>query len=30
MIKVTIWNENQHEKTSEEVRAVHPNGFTAH
>ena len=27
MIKVTVWNEFQHEKHSEEVRAVYPNGI---
>ena len=27
MIRVTVWNENIHEKSSEEVRAIHPNGI---
>lgn len=27
MINVTVWNENQHEKTDERVRSVHPNGL---
>lgn len=27
MIKVTVWNEFQHEKTHEEVRNVYPNGI---
>ncbi|ANE45055.1 PalA [Paenibacillus swuensis] len=27
MIKVTVWNENVHEKESEEVRAVYPEGI---
>lgn len=26
-IRVTVWNENQHEKTSEEVRKVYPEGI---
>jgi trehalose utilization protein len=26
-IRVTVWNEGRHEKTSEEVRAVYPNGI---
>jgi trehalose utilization protein len=26
-IRVTVWNENQHEKTSERVRAVYPDGI---
>lgn len=28
-IRVTIWNENRHEKTHEEVRKVYPNGIHA-
>ena len=27
MIRVTIWNENYHQKTSADVRAVHPKGL---
>ena len=27
MIRVTVWNENHHEKTMEEVRANYPNGI---
>ncbi len=27
MINVTVWNEGRHEKTSEEVKAVYPNGI---
>ena len=27
MIKVTVWNEGRHEKTSDEVRAVYPDGI---
>lgn len=27
MIKVTVWNEGRHEKTSEEVRRVYPDGI---
>lgn len=27
MIRVTVWNENYHEKTSADVRAVHPKGL---
>ena len=28
-IRVTVWNENRHEKTHEEVRKVYPNGIHA-
>ncbi|QHA93183.1 ThuA domain-containing protein [Bacillus sp. N1-1] len=27
MLNVTVWNENRHEQTSEEVRSVYPNGI---
>jgi len=27
MINVTVWNENRHEQSSEEVRSVYPNGI---
>lgn len=29
MIRVTVWNEFNHERTSEEVRAIYPNGMHA-
>ena len=29
MIKVTIWNEFRHEKKSERVKAIYPNGLHA-
>ena len=27
MIRLTIWNENYHEKTNDYVRALHPDGI---
>ncbi|MFP3360567.1 trehalose utilization protein ThuA, partial [Planococcus sp. SIMBA_143] len=27
MLNVTVWNENRHEQSSEEVRSVYPNGI---
>lgn len=27
MLRITVWNENLHEKTDETVRAIHPNGL---
>lgn len=28
MIRVTVWNEFQHERTQEKVKEIYPDGFT--